>query len=260
VPTLKLNSGYEVPVLGLGTYNDTSEVMVQTVQDAIAAGYRHIDTAELYGNEADIGKGLAIAIKAGHVKREEVFITSKIKPTGRDRKTALEAVQTALKNLDTPYVDLMLIHWPEGNVSDIYAGLEDAVSQKLVHSIGVSNFEVKNLNDLLKTAKVKPAMNQIEIHPNKNQDETVDLCKKEGIVVTGFSPLGTGTLLKESHLVAIGTAHKKSSAQVCLRWQIQRGLVTIPKTTHKDRLTENIDVFGFELSETEMKTIHDIKA
>ncbi|CAG2114303.1 unnamed protein product [Medioppia subpectinata] len=259
VPTIKLNTGYEVPVLGLGTYNDTSQVMIDTIQSAIAIGYRHIDTAELYGNEQDIGKGLALAIASGAVKRADVFITTKITPEKKDRKLALEAVRVALGKLQTTYVDLMLIHWPAGNVSDIYAGLEDAVDQKLVRSIGVSNFDAPALQALLKTARVKPAMNQIEIHPNTNQDETVALCQKEGVAVTGYSPLGTGSLLKEPHLVAISKAHTRSAAQVALRWQIQRGLVTIPKTTHKDRLNENINVFDFKLTDSEMKTIHDIK-
>jgi diketogulonate reductase-like aldo/keto reductase len=156
------------------------------------------------------------------------------------------------------YIDLVLVHWPQGNYSDVYKGLEDAYDQKLVRSIGVSNFHINEIETLMKTAKVKPAMNQIQIHPKMNQDELVDYCKKQDIAITGYSPLGQGSLINDHTLVDIGKKHNKTSAQVMIRWQIQRELVVIPKSVHKERIIENFNVFDFELTADEMKTIHDL--
>jgi len=259
VPKLKLNTGKEVPQIGLGTWQATGDPVVQAVKDALAAGYRHIDTASDYRNEKEVGKGLHESISAGVVKREDVFITTKVWPQGSDHQKALAEIHHSLTEMNLTYVDLVLVHFPQGNYSDVYKGVEDAYEQKLTNSIGISNFDISQIENLMKTAKVKPAMNQIQIHPHLNQDDTIDYCKKHDIAVTGYSPLGTGTLISDPTLTAIGKKHNKTSAQVMIRWQIQRGLVVIPKSVHKERIIENFNVFDFELTADEMKTVHDIR-
>jgi diketogulonate reductase-like aldo/keto reductase len=258
VPQIKLNTGKEIPQIGLGTWQATGEPVVQAVKDALAAGYRHIDTAWLYRNEKEVGKALHKSIKDGVVKREDVFITTKVWPENMNRKEALKIVRNSLNEMNITYVDLVLLHFPYGNYSDIYKGLEDAFEKKLAHSIGVSNFGVRQIKILMKTAKVKPAMNQIEIHPNLNQDRTVDYCKKQDIAITGYSPLGSGSLISDPTLTKIGKKYNKTSAQVMIRWQIQRGLVVIPKSVNKKRIIENFNVFDFELTADDMETIHDM--
>jgi len=224
----------------------------------LAAGYRHIDTAFVYNNEKEVGQGLHESIKAGVVKREDVFITTKVWPDGSNQQKALETVHHSLTQMNISYVDLVLVHFPHGNYSDIYKGLEDAYHQNLTRSIGISNFDIKEIDTLMKTAKVVPAMNQIQIHPKLNQDETIEHCKKLNIAVTGYSPLGTGSLINDPTLMEIGKKHNKTAAQVMIHWQIQRGLVVIPKSVHKERIIENFNVFDFELTADEMKTIHDM--
>jgi diketogulonate reductase-like aldo/keto reductase len=258
VPKIKLNTGKEIPQIGIGTWQATGDPVVQAVKDALAAGYRHIDTAFVYKNEKEVGKGLHESINAGVVKREDVFITTKVWPDGSDQKKALETIHHSLTEMNITYVDLVLVHFPHGNYSDTYKGLEDAFEQKLAHSIGISNFNVHQIETLMKTAKVKPAMNQIQIHPKVNQDETVDYCKKHDIAITGYSPLGQGSLINDPTLTEIGKKHNKTSAQVMIRWQIQRELVVIPKSVHKERIIEDFNVFDFELTADEMKTIHSM--
>ncbi len=218
----------------------------------------NIDTAWLYRNEKEVGRAVHESIKEGVLKREDVFITTKVWPDRLDREKALETIHNSLNEMNLTYVDLVLVHFPNGNYSDIYKGLEDAFEQKLAHSIGISNFNVQQIETLTKTAKVKPAMNQIQIHPKMNQDETVDYCKKHDIVITGYSPLGLGSLISDPTLTEIGKKHNKTSAQVMIRWQIQRGLVVIPKSVHKERIVENFNVFDFELTADEMNTIHNM--
>jgi diketogulonate reductase-like aldo/keto reductase len=261
VPKVKLNTKYEVPIIGIGTWQATGDQVVQAVKDALAAGYRHIDTAWFYHNEKEVGQGVHESIKAGVVKREDVFVTTKIWPTDQisnDHPKSLKTIHHSLTQMNFTYIDLVLVHWPQGNYSDVYKGLEDAYDQKLVRSIGVSNFHINEIETLMKTAKVKPAMNQIQIHPKMNQDELVDYCKKQDIAITGYSPLGQGSLINDHTLVDIGKKHNKTSAQVMIRWQIQRELVVIPKSVHKERIIENFNVFDFELTADEMKTIHDL--
>jgi diketogulonate reductase-like aldo/keto reductase len=175
-----------------------------------------------------------------------------------DHKKALETIHHSLTEMNLTYVDLVLVHFPHGNYSDTYKGLEDAFEQKLAHSIGISNLNVQQIETLMKTAKVKPAMNQIQIHPKMNQDETVDYCKKRDIAITGYSPFARGALISDHTLTEIGKKHNKTSAQVIIRWQIQRGLVVIPKSVHKERIVKNFNVFNFELTADEMNTIHNM--
>lgn len=249
-----------MPVIGLGTWQARGDPVVQAVKDALEIGFRHIDTALLYQNEKEVGEGVRAEIAKGTVKREDVFITTKVWPEkGITKQKSLDTVQHSLKQMNLSYIDLVLVHWPHEDWKAIYAGLEEAFDQKLVRSIGVSNFSPQNIEELMKTAKVKPAVNQINIHPTLNQDETVEYCKKHDIAVTGYSPLGVGHILDNPTLMEIGKKHKKSSAQVAIRWQIQRGLIVIPKSTHKAYIKEDFEVFDFVLTDEEMKRIHDLK-
>jgi diketogulonate reductase-like aldo/keto reductase len=256
VPNVRLSSGNNMPQIGLGTWQAKGDPVVQAVKDALEIGYRHIDTAFIYGNEKEVGQGLHEQIKAGIVKREDVFITTKVWPDGSNQEKALATIHHSLQELNVTYLDLVLVHFPHGDYANTYKGLEDAYNQKLTKSIGISNFDPSQIDNLLKTAKVKPAVNQINIHPTLNQDETVAHCNKLNISVTGYSPLGTGRLIDNPTLVAIGKKHNKSGAQVAIRWQIQRGLVVIPKSTHKQYIKEDFEVFDFELTAEEMNEIH----
>ena len=258
----------EMPVLGLGTWQAKGQAVIQAVKWALEIGYRHIDTAWKYENEKEVGKGLHQQIAAGIVKREDVFINTKVWPKeSPNHEKALRSIHRSLKMLNVTYLDLVLVHRPEENYSDVYKGLEEAYKQKLVRSIGISNFNPSQIDHLMKTAKVKPAVNQINIHPTLNQDKTVEYCKKLGIQVTGYSPLATGKpvglrsfkLINNPTLTAIGKKHNKTAAQVAIRWQIQRGIVTIPKSINKSHIKENFNVFDFKLTQDEMKTINAVR-
>jgi len=258
VPNIKLITGFNMPQIGIGTWQATGDPVRQAVKDALEIGYRHIDTAFIYGNEKEVGQGLNEQITAGIVKREDVFLTTKVWPDSSSHQKAFESIQNSLKSLNVTYLDLVLIHWPRGNITDIWKGLEDGYNQKLVRSIGVSNFEKQHLDTILKTAVIHPSVNQIDVHPTLNQDDLIAYSESLNISITGYSPLGTGNLIKDSTLTSIGTKHNKTAAQVAIRWQIQRGLVVIPKSTHKNYILEDFEVFDFELSADEMKTIHDM--
>ena len=246
-----------MPVIGLGTWQATGAPVIQAVKDALEIGYRHIDTASDYRNEKEVGEALHAQIAAGIVKREDVFITTKVWPNNSSQK-ALDSVHNSLKEMNLTYVDLVLVHFPWGDYQASYKGLEDAYNQKLTRSIGISNFGPGEIDKLMKTAKVKPANNQIQLHPKLTQDQTVEYCNKLGISVTGYSPLGTGHLVDNPILADIGKKHNKSAAQVAIKWQIQRGLVVIPKSTHKKYIKEDFEVFDFELTADEMKKVHSI--
>ena len=236
------------------------------IRDAVDLGYRHIDTASSYFNEESIGKAVNELIAEGRVKREDIFITTKIfgrrDNSSRTVEEVLKGVNLSLTKLNTSYVDLMLIHGPSNDPvlnDDMWSGLEEALNRSLVKSIGVSNFNITQLERLLKGAKVVPAMNQVESHPQKSQKQLIDFCKGKGIQVTAYSPLGAGTLVTNPTIVKIGQKYKKTAAQVMIRWQIQRGVVAIPKSTKRDRIDENINVFDFSLTAEDMKTLEDMK-
>jgi diketogulonate reductase-like aldo/keto reductase len=269
---VRLNTGHDCPLVGLGTGGfrtggpPQDEVVKQMIRDAIDVGYRHFDTASAYMNEKAIGQVVNELINEGKVKREDIFITTKMfakhSTEHNGRKEALDSVHLSLQKLNLTYIDLMLIHMPTSDSmtnSEIWSGLEEAANQTLVKSIGVSNFNIEQLTSLLKTAKIIPAMNQVESHPKMNQKELLDYCSKHGIHLTAYSPLGAGTLITDPTIVEIGKKHNKSAAQVMIRWQIQRGVVAIPKSTKKERIKENIEVFDFSLTDEEMKTLENMK-
>ncbi len=250
----KLNNGVEMPILGLGVY-EAKEETVNAVKCALQTGYRHIDTAAFYGNEEDVGRG----VRESGIARNEIFITTKVWNSDMRAGTQREAFEKSLKKLSLDYIDLYLVHWPvPDKYKETWKILEQLYQEGLVRAIGVSNFEISHLEDLLADAKVVPAVNQIEIHPRNTRKELISYCEGKGIVCEAWSPLGAGTLLKNELLLKIGEKHQKSSAQVMLRWDLQQGILTIPKSTNPNRIRENADIFDFELTKEEMNTIDSL--
>jgi diketogulonate reductase-like aldo/keto reductase len=251
-----LNNDVSIPVIGLGTYkigmND--DETYRAVRTALDKGYRHIDTATLYMNEKPVGK----AIRESGILREDIFVTTKLWGTDILNNRIQMAFEGSLKNLGLDYIDLYLVHWPvKGMVSSAWKAMEDIYIDGKTRAIGVSNHLIHHLEELLKDATVIPAVNQIELHPYLIQQEIIDYCKGKGIVSEAWSPLGSkkNSLLQDETLVDIAGKHGKSPAQVVLRWNIQKGIVTIPKSSHEERLAENIDIFDFRLSDDEIKQI-----
>lgn len=255
--TIELNNGIQVPVMGFGTYQSNESEGIEAISFAIKNGYRLIDTAAFYHNEEIIGKG----IKASGVPREELFVTTKLWRDSLGYENAIYELNRSLERLDLDYIDLYLIHWPANQLNyenwkkvnaDTWRALEHLQAEGKIKSIGVSNFWEEQLKALLETARVIPAVNQIEFHPGFWQPELLELCHKNNIAVEGWSPLARGTVFQEETLQEIASNHNKSVAQVCLRWAIQHDVIPIPKSTTNNRILENLEVFDFELSADEM--------
>ena len=256
IEAITLNNGIKMPVLGFGTLYLNDEVGVQCVSDAISLGYRLIDTATVYGNEASVGGG----IKKSGIKREELFVTSKLWVDDSGYETGKKAFQTSLNKLGLDYLDLYLIHRPRGDVKGSWQAMEELYNDGKIRAIGVSNFEDRHLDELLSYAKVKPAVNQIETHAFFQQEKAKQSLLKYGIQHEAWSPLAQG---RNGHftnetLAAIGKKYKKNNAQVSLRWHYQRGIVAIPRSSQKAHMLENLNIFDFELSDADMKTISSL--
>ncbi len=249
----KLSNGVEIPQIGLGLWkNVLPNVVNKSVKSALDAGYTHFDSAQIYLNEGFLGKALA---KSG-TKREEVFITTKVwngnQPDGKLQKSILKS----LKKLDTDYIDLLLLHFPVTKTrARAWELLEEAYEKKQARAIGVSNYTVRHLEELLKTCKVKPMVNQVELHVFLQQPELLAYCKENGIVVEAYSPIAHGNGLDDPALVEIAKKHSKSTAQIMIRWCIEVGAVPLPKSTHEERIKQNIDVFDFKLDSSDMKKL-----
>jgi len=251
--TTILHNGVKMPWLGLGVFKVTEgEEVIQSVKAAIRNGYISIDTAAIYGNEEGVGQ----AIKESGVPREELFITSKVWNSDQGYETTLKAFETSLNKLGLDYLDLYLIHWPgKDKYKETWKALEKLYKDGRVRAIGVSNFQIHHLEDLISSAEIKPMVNQVEYHPHLTQKELQAFCKKEGIQLEAWSPLKQGQLLNEQILVDIAHKYNKSVAQVILRWDLQHGVVTIPKSIKEHRIIENADVFDFELTSEDMEKI-----
>ncbi|MFE1627882.1 aldo/keto reductase [Brevibacillus reuszeri] len=255
--TTTLNNGVKMPWFGLGVFKvEEGPELVNAVQAAIRNGYRSIDTAAIYGNEEGVGQGIAQGLKETGISREELFVTSKVWNADLGYESTLAAFDLSLKKLGLDYLDLYLIHWPvAGKYKDAWRALEQLYKEGKVKAIGVSNFQIHHLQDLMQDAEIKPMINQVELHPRLTQKEIRDFCKQEGIQVEAWSPLMQGQLLDNPVLKEIAERHGKSIAQVILRWDLQHGIVTIPKSTKEHRIQENADVFNFELTAEDMEKI-----
>jgi diketogulonate reductase-like aldo/keto reductase len=280
-----LNNGQQMPKIGLGTWRSLTGTGKKAVKYAIEkVGYRHIDCARIYENQKELGEAFSEVFSSGEIKRSEVFITSKLWCTDHYSENVEKACRQTLADLKLEYLDLYLIHWgiafehgddlePMGSdgviktatisTQETWQAMEKLVEKGLVKAIGVANFTTAMLIDLLSYAKIKPVVNQIEIHPYNSQPELISFCQKNGIVVTAYSPLGSaGNLdskpLSDKVVVEIAKTHGKSPAQILIRWSMQRGLAAIPKSIKESRIVENFNIVDFELTDEEMDRINQL--
>jgi 2,5-diketo-D-gluconate reductase A len=254
VPAVELNSGRQIPQLGFGVYKVEPGDTERVVSDALEVGYRHIDTASMYGNE----RGVGAAIAASGIARDEIFVTTKLLNADHGTRAALDGFDRSLEALALDHVDLYLIHWPcpaRGLFVDSWRSMERLFEEGRARSIGVSNFLPHHLQTLLDAATVVPAVNQIELHPYYQQRDADAFGAERGIVTEAWSPLGRGTLVDEAGVQAIADSNGKTLAQVILRWHIQRGFVVIPKSVRRERMVENLDIVDFELTDAEVAII-----
>jgi diketogulonate reductase-like aldo/keto reductase len=259
--TFKFSNGREVPCIGFGTWDlADGEEAASAIKNALEAGYRHIDTAALYKNEKSVGK----AVRESGIKRSEVFVTSKAWTNARGYERAKQAFAKSLADLGLDYLDLYLIHWPasasrypdwEKINLDTWGALTDLYKQGLIKAIGVSNFLAHHLEALMKT-EVPPMANQIEFHPGQMQRGTLDYCKKNGILVEAWGPLGQGKMLSNPGLKSIAAKYQKSAAQLCIKWCLQNDVVPLPKSANRARMEENSKVFDFSISSDDMEAIN----
>jgi methylglyoxal/glyoxal reductase len=255
--TTTLHNGVKMPWFGIGVFNvEEGPELVNAVKTAIKHGYRSVDTASIYGNEVGVGQGIHEGIKEAGISREDLFVTSKVWNTDLGYESTIAAYETSLNKLGLEYLDLYLIHWPvEGKYKDAWRALETLYKEGRVKAIGVSNFQIHHLEDLMKDAEIKPMVNQVEYHPRLTQKQLHSFCQEHGIQLEAWSPLMQGQLLDNEVLQEIANKYNKSVAQVILRWDLQNGVVTIPKSTKEHRIVENASVFDFELTEEDMKRI-----
>ncbi|MBP5236006.1 MAG: aldo/keto reductase [Clostridia bacterium] len=260
--TFTLNNGVKVPGIGYGTWQTPDgDVTRNCVREALLAGYRHIDTASAYGNEASVGAG----IRESGVKREDIFVTTKHWVVDRGYEKTIKAVETSLELLGLDYIDLYLIHWPcvartnpndwRQINADTWRGFEKMYKEGKIRALGVSNFRKPQLDPLFEDAEIKPAVNQVEFHPGYTQMENVEYCKSLGMVIEAWSPLGSGAVLADPLLCGIAEKYGKSTAQVCVRYVLQHDVLPLPKSTKPERMKSNSEVFDFEISEEDMKLI-----
>jgi diketogulonate reductase-like aldo/keto reductase len=242
-----------IPALGLGTWALRGEDCVKAVTAALSLGYRHVDTAAMYGNEREVGQGL----RASGLNRDDIFITTKVWSSDIGAGALQRSAEASLARLQTPIVDLLLIHWPNPSIplKESIAALCDAKAQGFARHIGVSNFSIDLLRQSVALSREPIIANQCECHPRHAQTPLIEECSKLGVAFVSHRPLGQGALARDPLLKRIGDAHGKSAAQVALRWHIQRGLVAIPKAARREHLEENFAIFDFELSEKEMAEI-----
>ena len=255
--TVLLNSGYEMPILGLGTYSLDHDTCVNSVMALLENGGRLIDTAYMYGNEEAVGEGVRKGMEEYGIPREEIYVITKIYPNQFDDPEA--AIDMALEKLDIGYIDMMLLHHPGTNDVKAYQAMEKYVGEGKIHSLGLSNWYVEELTDFLPQVTIKPALVQNEIHPYYQEQDVVPFIQANGIVVQCWYPLGgrgfTADLLGNETIQMITKSHGVSAAQVILRWDLQRSIVVIPGSSNPDHIKENLDLFGFELTDEEMEQI-----
>lgn len=261
----KLSNGVEIPCIGFGTWQTPDgDVCVSSVLSAIEAGYRHIDTAQGYGNEESVG----LAVKKSGIDRKDLFITSKLTNSEHGYERTLAAFEETMKKLDMDYLDLYLIHWPnpiafrdhwqEANAGT-WKAFEELYKAGRIRAIGTSNFRPHHIEELMKTATVAPMVNQIRLCPGETQDEVVDYCRSHNIQLEAYSPLGVGKIFEVPEMKALAEKYGKSIAQICIRWSLQRGYLPLPKSVTPSRIKENTQVFDFELEAADVQLIADLK-
>ena len=259
----ELYNGVKIPVLGLGTWQTTDEVTKNAVLSAFAFGYRHIDTAAAYNSEGGIGK----ALKESGIKREEIFITSKLRNACHGYKSTLSEFQKTLDQLGTDYLDLYLIHWPnpvqyrttwEKSNAETWRAFEELYEAGKIRAIGLSNFMPHHIEALKKTAKIAPMVNQLKLCPGITQPEIVEYCHKNNIVVEAYSPFGTGTIFANETMQKLAEKYNKTVGQICLRWCYQNGFVFLPKSANPIRIKQNTEIFDFELSAQDMEIVSNL--
>ncbi|MFD1675321.1 aldo/keto reductase [Alicyclobacillus fodiniaquatilis] len=261
----QLSNGVEIPCIGFGTWQTPNgDVAVSSVLSALQAGYRHIDTAQGYGNEESVGT----AVKKSGIDRKEIFITSKLNNSEHGYQKTLDAFEETMKKLGMDYIDLFLIHWPnpiafrdhwqEANAGT-WKAFEELYNAGRIRSIGISNFHPHHIEELMKTATIAPMVNQIRLCPGDTQDEVVDYCRSRNILLEAYSPLGVGKIFDVPEMQALAEKYGKSIAQICIRWSLQRGYLPLPKSVTPARIKENAEVFDFELSADDVQRIADLK-
>ncbi|MFT4143746.1 MAG: aldo/keto reductase [Mobilitalea sp.] len=261
----KLSNGVEIPCIGFGTWQTPNgDVAVSSVLSAIEAGYRHIDTAQGYGNEESVG----IAVKKSGIDRKELFITSKLTNSEHGYDRTLAAFDNTMKKLDMDYLDLFLIHWPNpiafrDNWKEANAGswkaFEELYNAGRIRAIGVSNFHQHHIEAILETATIAPMVNQIRLCPGDTQDELVNYCRSKGMILEAYSPLGVGKIFEVPEMQELSKKYGKSIAQICIRWSLQRGYLPLPKSVTPARIKDNTEVFNFELEAVDVQLIADLK-
>jgi len=257
--TVTLNNGVKMPQLGMGVWKVNNSGAAQSVEWALKHGYKAIDTAKQYGNEPGVGKGLQQGFADNGLKREDIFLTTKIFNGDQGYQSVLDNFEGQLKDLQTDYVDLLLIHWPvDGTYLDTWRALETIYKSGKARAIGVSNFNIERLQDIHKHGSIKPAVNQMEFHPLCQEVDIKNFCDEHDIYLEAWSPLGGGSVLKDPRLQQIADKYNKSVAQVILRWDLQRGIITIPKSVHEERIVQNADVYDFELNEDDIEEINGL--
>lgn len=248
-----LSNGVKIPQLGYGVYQVSKDECERCVRDALAVGYRHIDTAQSYFNEEEVGNAI---VKSG-VQREEVFLTTKVWIENYGYEACKKSVRESMKKLQTNYIDLMLLHQPFSDYYGAWRALEDLYSEGILRAIGVSNFYPDRLVDLCSFARIKPMINQVETHPHNQQIEAQKWMDQYGVQIEAWAPFGEGRggLFENETIAKIAAKYGKTVAQVILRWELQRDIVVIPKSVHKDRMEQNFNVFDFELSDKDMEVM-----
>lgn len=262
--TYKLYNGVEIPCMGLGTWQSKDEIAKLSVLAAMSHEYRLIDTAAAYGNERGVGAG----IKECGLKREEIFVTSKLRNADHGYKSTLNAFELTMEKLGLEYLDLYLIHWPnpvqyrfmwKEAMQETWRAFEELYEAGRIRAIGISNFMPHHIEALMETAKIKPMVNQLKLCPGITQDEAVDYCKKNDIVVEAYSPFGTGAIFTSSVMKSLAEKYNKSIGQLCLRWCLQMGFVSLPKSANPMRIKSNTEIFDFEISKEDMDIISGLK-
>lgn len=260
-PVIKLSSGYDMPIIGLGTYSLHDEKCVNAILSAIRLGYRKFDTASYYGNEEEVGQAIRQAISEGLVKREDVFVTTKLYPN--EFAEADKNIERCLRKLDIGYIDLMLLHHPGSHDVEAYKVMERYVEQGKIHSLGVSNYYIKEMTDFLPQVDIKPVLDQNEIHPYYQDKAVIEYLHENEIIVEAWYPLGgrgyNTELMKELVIIDIARNHGKSLVQTILRWDLQNGVVVIPGSSNPAHQKENISIFDFELTQEEMERINALE-